>query len=148
MCPFQFLLLNGCLLPVFKEEYSISKQQGEKHKYIDHFVLSRIADSPYSYAFKSKTSIADCANQHLGACLPDDEVFWSDTKPNEILGSRNRQIESRSAFLAVAGRGNVDLTASGTKLLAFVSKTPIAPTWAFWSLRVSSFEDACLTDFF
>ena len=35
-------------------------------KYIDHFVLSKIADSSYSYAFKSKTSIADCANQHLG----------------------------------------------------------------------------------
>ncbi len=35
-------------------------------KYIDRFILSEIEDSPYSYAFKSKTSIVDCAKQHLG----------------------------------------------------------------------------------
>lgn len=35
-------------------------------KYIDRFVLSKIPDSPYSYAFKSKISIANCAKRHLG----------------------------------------------------------------------------------
>ena len=35
-------------------------------KYIDRFILSRIEVSPYSYAFKSETSIADCASKHLG----------------------------------------------------------------------------------
>lgn len=76
--------------------------------------------------------------------FPGDETFWGSTRPSEILGSRNRQVKNRAAFLMMAGRGNVDFTASGTRLLAFVSKTPIAPTWAFWSLRIQSFEDACL----
>ncbi len=35
-------------------------------KYIDRFILSKIPSSPFSYAFKSQTSIVDCARQHLG----------------------------------------------------------------------------------
>ena len=36
-------------------------------KWIDRFILSKIKESPFSYAFKSGTSIVDCANQHI-AC--------------------------------------------------------------------------------
>ncbi len=73
-----------------------------------------------------------------------DEPFWNSKQVDEILQKRRRQIASRSAYLITGGRGNVDLTAPGTRLLAFCSRTPIAPTWAFWCLRVPTFEDACL----
>jgi tRNA1(Val) A37 N6-methylase TrmN6 len=73
-----------------------------------------------------------------------DDIFWNQKDIRGILESRKRQIETRSAYLIVAGRGGLNLAAGGTKLLAFCSRNPIAPTWAFWSLRTNSFEEACL----
>jgi tRNA1(Val) A37 N6-methylase TrmN6 len=73
-----------------------------------------------------------------------DDAFWNQDNIKEILEGRRRQIETRSAYLIVAGRGGLNLAARGTKLLAFCSPTPIAPTWAFWSMRTNSFEEACL----
>jgi hypothetical protein len=73
-----------------------------------------------------------------------DESFWDQENISGILKGRLEQIETRSAYLIVAGRGGLNLAAGGTKLLAFCSRKPIAPTWAFWSLRTRSFEDACL----
>jgi hypothetical protein len=73
-----------------------------------------------------------------------DEAFWNQGNVDSILKGRLKQIEARSAYLIVAGRGGLNLAADGTKLLAFCSRRPIAPTWAFWSLRTKSFEDACL----
>jgi hypothetical protein len=76
--------------------------------------------------------------------FPNDESFWNGQEADKIIPKRCAQVRTRSALLIAAGRGNVDLTAPGTRLLAFCSKKPIAPTWAFWSLRTASFEDACL----
>ena len=73
-----------------------------------------------------------------------DAQFWDDQNPDEIIPKKQRQIDSRSCYLFAAGRGNIELTAPGTRLLAFCSKKLIAPTWAFWSMRSIPFEDACL----
>jgi hypothetical protein len=73
-----------------------------------------------------------------------DKLFWNQENVKEILAGRLKQIETRSAYLIAAGRGGLNLAAGGTKLLAFVSHKPIAPTWAFWSLKVGSFEEASL----
>jgi RNA-directed DNA polymerase len=35
-------------------------------KWIDHYILSQVKASPYSYAFEKGQSIFDCARQHLG----------------------------------------------------------------------------------
>lgn len=74
----------------------------------------------------------------------NDEDFWDDRRPDSILRLRLPHLHSRETHLVVAGHGNVDLTASGTSLLAFVSRAPIIPTWSMWSFKVESYEKARL----
>jgi hypothetical protein len=73
-----------------------------------------------------------------------DEDFWDDPRPDSILRLRLPHLHSRETYLVVAGYGNVDLTASGTCLLAFVSQVPIIPTWSMWSFKTDSYERAKL----
>jgi hypothetical protein len=80
----------------------------------------------------------------VGNRFKGDEAFWGQEDVRDILAARSRQIAARSAYLIAAGRGGLNLAAGGTKLLAFCSRVPIAPTWAFWSIRTKTFEDACL----
>jgi len=74
----------------------------------------------------------------------NDREFWNKAQADRILRGRNQQVRARSAYMIAAGRGNVNLAAGGTRLLAFCSKKAIAPTWALWSLRTDTFEDAKL----
>ncbi len=74
--------------------------------------------------------------------FPDDQAFWDEPDPDGILAKRLPHLESRAAYLVVAGRNNVDLAAPGTHFLAVVSPVLIPPTWSFWSLKTSSIEDA------
>ncbi len=72
----------------------------------------------------------------------NDDEFWNGAPADEILLARRRQIATRSAYLLVAGRGGLNLAADGTKLLAFCTREKMAPTWAFWSFRTRTFEEA------
>jgi hypothetical protein len=72
----------------------------------------------------------------------NDDEFWNGAPADEILLARRKQIATRSAYLLVAGRGGLNLAADGTKLLAFCTREKIAPTWAFWSFRTKTFEEA------
>lgn len=74
----------------------------------------------------------------------DDEEFWDEPRPDSILRERITHLHSRECYLTVAGYGNINLAANGTSLLAFVSKTPIIPTWSLWSFKVVSYERARL----
>jgi len=73
-----------------------------------------------------------------------DDDFWNGAPADDILVARLKQIRARSAYLIVSGRNGLNLAAPGTRLLAFCSKYPIAPTWAFWSLKTRTFEEACI----
>jgi len=76
--------------------------------------------------------------------FPGDEAFWDDPDPDGVLARRLPHLKSREAFLVAAGRNNVDLAASGTHFLAFVSRQPVPPTWTFWSVQTTTLEDARL----
>lgn len=73
-----------------------------------------------------------------------DEHFWNSAPADEILVARKKQIATRSAHLLIAGRGGLNLAAQGTRLLAFCSRERIAPTWAFWSFKTKTFDEACI----
>lgn len=76
--------------------------------------------------------------------FPDDELFWDASDADDIVQRRADHIRRRECFLITAGYGNIDITGSGTSLLAFVSRTPMVPTWSLWSFRVGSYDTAQL----
>jgi len=78
------------------------------------------------------------------ARFPGDEAFWDAPNPDAIVRLRLPHLESREAYIVVAGRNNVDLAAPGTHFLAVVSPVLIPPTWSFWSLKTDSLDDARL----
>ncbi len=71
-----------------------------------------------------------------------DEVFWTSTKVESMLAERRKHLKSRTGRVVIAGYGNVNLGAEGTRLLAVMGKSRIVPTWSCWSLDLHAPDDA------
>ena len=91
--------------------------------------LPRMAlDIPYDYAVNER--------------FTNDEFFWDEQSPDQVLAKRQPHLISRQGRLVIAGRNHVGLTSDGTYWIAFSSENEVVPTWSFWSVKVSNPEDA------
>lgn len=72
----------------------------------------------------------------------NDDAFWDDPKPDELVQRRRIHLDSRMGRLLIAGRNHVGVTSDSTHFIAFFSHNPIVPTWSFWSVRYGNPDDA------
>lgn len=85
-------------------------------------------DDPYDYVVNDR--------------FPNDEFFWDERSPENVLAKRQPHLISRQGKLLIAGRNHVGVTSPGTYWIAFASETDIVPTWSFWSVKIDNPEDA------
>jgi len=109
-------------------------------KYIDHFILSKIADSRYSFAFTSKTSIKDCAYRHLGC------KWLIKTDLRHFFESLS-EIQAYRVFTEVSYNNLVsfELARLCTKVLPVTAKKYSKPNWRYSRhiFRYSFYKDQC-----
>ena len=74
--------------------------------------------------------------------FPEDDAFWDDPAPDEIVSRRRPHLKSREGRVLLAGRNHINLLSESTHHLAFTAGGPIVPTWSFWSIRVPDQDEA------
>jgi len=78
----------------------------------------------------------------------NDENFWGTKNVVPILIKRRQHMNTRLGNIAWAGKGNYDISAPGTCLMAIACRNDFAPVWNCWRLIIKDKDDAKIMTLF